>query len=66
MSRTLPEENSFAVKVLSAVYMGSFVEYVLEAPWGDELFMIDYSFNEPCAVGSSIQVKIDHRGVSIV
>jgi len=60
------EENSFEAKVRSAVYMGSYVEYMIEVPWGAELFMIDYSFNEPCEVGSSIQVQIDHRGVSIV
>lgn len=60
------EDNSFTAKVLSAVYMGSYVEYMIEAEWGAQLFMIDYSFNEPCEVGSSIQVKIDHRGVSIL
>ena len=66
LSEPSPDGYSFEVKILSAIYMGSFVEYTIEPPWGSELFMIDYSFNEPCKVGSLIHVKIDCRGVSIV
>ena len=58
--------HSFVAEVLSSVYMGSFVEYVIKTQWQDELFMIDYSFNPPCQVGSKIHVSIDHRGTSVI
>ncbi len=60
------EKNSFTSKILSAVYMGSFVEYRISAPWGGELFMIDYSFNPVSKVGSHVHACIDARGVSVV
>ena len=58
--------KEFTVEVLSSTYLGSHVEYRLDSPWGSELFMIDYSFDDPQAVGSQMQVSIDPRGVSIV
>ncbi|WP_417560478.1 ABC transporter ATP-binding protein [Marinomonas sp.] len=54
------------VTVISSVYLGSHTEYKVMTPWGDSLFMIDYSFDEPIANQSSIFIEIDNRGVSIV
>jgi len=58
--------QAFEVDVISSAYMGSFVEYVLLTSWGEELFMIDYSFEDPSMPGEKIKVAINPRGVSIV
>lgn len=59
-------EICFPVTVKKSVYLGSHTEYQLSAPWGESLFMIDYSFDEPLANQSEAFISIDARGVSIV
>ena len=56
----------FPAKVIKSVYLGSHTEYQLDTPWGEPLFMIDYSFDEPLSNQSDVFVSIDARGVSIV
>ena len=65
---TSQENNdlSFSAKVIKSVYLGSHTEYQLDTPWGDQLFMIDYGFNEPLANQSDVHICVDIRGVSIV
>jgi len=57
---------SFPAQVNTSVYLGSHTEYQLETPWGESLFMIDYSFDEPLSNQTDVFVSIDARGVSIV
>ncbi|WP_392385271.1 ABC transporter ATP-binding protein [Marinomonas primoryensis] len=61
-----PSDISFPAKIKKSIYLGSHTEYQLVTPWGDSLFMIDYSFDEPLANQTKIFISIDARGVSIV
>ena len=62
---TNDSDNCIKGVVLKSVYLGGYVEYLLETELG-ELFAVDYQSNQVVSVGETVFVSIAEQGIALV
>jgi iron(III) transport system ATP-binding protein len=65
LSTERPSEPSVAGTLRSAAYLGTHMEYTVEAPFG-ELFVVDRAVQRPLAPGTAVHVCLDGHGIALV